>query len=57
MSFAIEVAGEAAPLSLFELSKALELATVSLDNAQRQSASQQLQSWESHPDYYPSLQV
>ncbi|KAK4191799.1 putative importin-11 [Podospora australis] len=57
MSFAIEVPGEAAPLSLFELGKALEAATISTDHSQRQSASQQLQSWESHPDYFPSLQT
>ncbi|KAK0630009.1 armadillo-type protein [Bombardia bombarda] len=54
--FAIEVAGEAAPLSLFELGKALEAAATSNNHAQRQSAGQQLQSWETHPDYYPSLQ-
>ncbi|KAK3984384.1 armadillo-type protein [Cladorrhinum sp. PSN332] len=57
MSFAIEVPGEAAPLSLFELGKALELAAVSQHNAQGQSASQQLQAWESHQDYYVSLQT
>ncbi|KAK3329521.1 armadillo-type protein [Apodospora peruviana] len=56
MSFAIEVPGEAAPLSLVELGKALEAAALSTDNAQRQSAGQQLQAWESHPDYYPALQ-
>jgi hypothetical protein len=57
MSFAIEVPGEATPLSLFELGKALEAAATSTDNAQRQSAGQQLQAWESHPEYYIALQV
>ncbi|KAK3694902.1 armadillo-type protein [Podospora appendiculata] len=57
MSFAIEVPGEAAPLSLLELAKALEAAATSSDNAQRQSASQQLQVWETHPDFYPGLQT
>ncbi|KAH8899255.1 importin-beta domain-containing protein [Thozetella sp. PMI_491] len=56
MSFAIEVPGEANPLSLPELGKALHAAT-SLDNAQRQSAGKQLQAWESHQDYYPALQT
>ncbi|KAL1839416.1 hypothetical protein VTJ49DRAFT_1517 [Mycothermus thermophilus] len=57
MNFAIEVPGEAAPLSLFELVKALSAAATSTDNAQRQSAGQQLQAWESHPDYYAGLQT
>ncbi|KAL2130519.1 hypothetical protein VTI74DRAFT_6281 [Chaetomium olivicolor] len=57
MSFAIEVPGEAAPLSQFELVKALSAAGTSTDHAQRQSASQQLQTWESHPDYYTALQT
>ncbi|KAK3393703.1 armadillo-type protein [Podospora didyma] len=57
MSFAIEVPGEAAPLSMFELGRALEAAATSTDNAQRKSAGQQLQAWEAHPDYYPSLQT
>ncbi|KAL2271024.1 hypothetical protein VTJ83DRAFT_395 [Remersonia thermophila] len=56
MSFAIEVPGEAAPLSPFELVKALSTAATSTDNGQRQSAGQQLQAWESHPDYYAGLQ-
>ncbi|KAK0731359.1 armadillo-type protein [Lasiosphaeris hirsuta] len=56
MSFAIEVPGEAAPLSLFELGKALELASTSTDHAQRQSAGQQLQAWESNQDFFPGLQ-
>jgi len=57
MSFAIEVPGEATPLSLFELGKALEAAATSTNNAQRQSAGQQLQAWESHPGYHIALQV
>ena len=57
MSFAIEVPGEAAPLSMFELGRALEAAATSTDNAQRKSAGQQLQAWEAHPDYYTSLQA
>ncbi|KAH6650964.1 armadillo-type protein [Chaetomium tenue] len=57
MSFAIEVAGEAAPLNQWELVKALSSAGTSTDNSQRQSASQQLQIWESHPDFYTHLQT
>jgi len=56
MSFAIEVPGQAVPLSLFELGRALEAAS-SADHAQRQSGGQQLQAWESHPEYYVALQV
>lgn len=57
MSFAIEAPGEAAPLNQWELVKILSAASTSTDHAQRQSASQQLQTWESNPDYYPHLQV
>lgn len=56
MSFAIEVPGEANPLSLQELCKALEAAT-SMDNSQRQAAGKQLSSWEVQQGYFPSLQV
>ncbi|KAH8682395.1 armadillo-type protein [Xylariales sp. PMI_506] len=56
MSFAIEVPGEASPLSLQELCRVLQLATSSHDFSQRQSAGQQLAAWEAHTDYYPSLQ-
>lgn len=56
-SFAIEVPGEAAPLSQWELAKALSRAATSTDHAQRQSAGQQLQAWESHSDYFTLLQV
>ncbi|GAB1310234.1 Importin-beta domain-containing protein [Madurella fahalii] len=57
MSFAIEAPGEAAPLNQWELVKILSAASTSTDHAQRQSASQQLQTWESNPDYYPHLQT
>jgi hypothetical protein len=57
MTFAIEVPGEAAPLSQSELVRALSAASLSTDHAQRQSAGQQLQTWESDPGYYPNLQV
>lgn len=56
MSFAIEVPGEASPLTLQELCKALEAAT-SMDNAQRQAAGKQLTTWETQQTYFPSLQV
>ncbi|KAJ6442838.1 importin 11 [Purpureocillium lavendulum] len=56
MSFAIEVPGEANPLSFQTLCQALESAT-SHDFAQRQAAGQQLTSWEQHPGYYSSLQA
>lgn len=56
MSFAIEVPGEATPLSLAELYRTLQSAS-SHDQHQRQSAGQQLSSWEAHHDYYPALQV
>jgi hypothetical protein len=56
MSFAIEVPGEAVPLNQRDLFRALQAAT-SNDHTQRQAASQQLTEWESHHDYFPSLQV
>lgn len=56
MSFAIEVPGEAIPLTLQELCKALEAAT-SMDNSLRQAAGKQLSSWEIQEGYFPSLQV
>lgn len=56
MSFAIEVPGEAIPLSLQELCKTLEAAT-SMDNSQRQAAGKQLSAWEIQQGYFPSLQV
>ncbi|KAK5663574.1 hypothetical protein OQA88_4005 [Cercophora sp. LCS_1] len=57
MNFAIEVPGEATPFNIFELGKALEAAATSTDNAQRQSAGQQLQAWESQPEYFTALQT
>lgn len=56
MNFAIEVPGEASPLTLQELCKALEAAT-SMDNSQRQAAGKQLSTWETQKSYFPSLQV
>lgn len=56
MSFAIEVPGEASPLSLHELCRILQAATCP-DGSQRQAAGQQLASWEAQEDYYPALQV
>ncbi|KAK6820595.1 importin 11 [Apiospora arundinis] len=56
MSFSIEVAGEASPLTLQDLCRTLQSAT-SQDFSQRQSAGQQLTSWETHEDYYPALQM
>ncbi|KAI1378706.1 ARM repeat-containing protein [Hypoxylon crocopeplum] len=55
MNFAIEVAGAATPLNFQELYRALDAAS-SYDNSIRQSAGQQLAAWESHHDYYPTLQ-
>lgn len=57
MSFAIEVPGDAAPLSLQELCRTLHAATSSSDHVQRQAAGQQLATWESQAGYYSSLQV
>lgn len=56
MSFTIEVPGDANPLTLQELCKALEAAT-SMDNSQRQAAGKQLNTWETQQGYFPSLQV
>lgn len=57
MSFAIEVPGDAAPLSLEELCRTLHAATTASDHVQRQAAGQQLTTWESQQGYYSSLQV
>ncbi|ETS74816.1 hypothetical protein PFICI_13300 [Pestalotiopsis fici W106-1] len=58
MSFAIEVPGEASPLGFQELCRTLQLASTSPDHTQRQSAGQQLSSWEqTQIDYYPLLQL
>ncbi|KAG6041643.1 hypothetical protein E4U41_003081 [Claviceps citrina] len=56
MGFAIEVPGEASPLSLEALCRTLQSATGN-DHAQRQSAGQQLAAWEQTPGYYSSLQT
>ena len=56
MSFAIEVPGDANPLSLQSLYQTLQSAT-SHEYAQRQAAGNQLTSWELQPGYYSSLQV
>ncbi|PTD12380.1 Importin-11 [Fusarium culmorum] len=56
MSFSIEVAGDANPLSLQSLYQTLQSAT-STDYAQRQTAGQQLTSWELQQGYYSSLQA
>lgn len=56
MSFAIEVPGEANPLTLETLCRTLQSATGN-DHAQRQTAGQQLAAWEQTPGYYSSLQV
>ncbi len=56
MNFAIEVPGEAVPLSFPDLYKALEAGT-GADHNQRLSATAQLKDWESHPDFFGSLQV
>ncbi|KAI0178840.1 ARM repeat-containing protein [Hypoxylon sp. FL1284] len=55
MSFSIEVPGAATPLSFQELCRTLQFA-YSNDNSERQSATQQLESWHSDPAYYPNLQ-
>lgn len=56
MSFAIEVPGEANPLSVESLCRTLEAAT-SHDHPRRQAAGQQLASWDQKPGYFSSLQV
>ncbi|KAI1483522.1 hypothetical protein K445DRAFT_314057 [Daldinia sp. EC12] len=56
MNFAIEVPGTATPLNFNELLRTLQTASSSYDNSKRQAAGQQLTAWESHPDYYPTLQ-
>ncbi|KAI8957497.1 ARM repeat-containing protein [Daldinia sp. FL1419] len=56
MNFAIEVPGAATPLNFYELLRTLQTASTSHDNSSRQAAGQQLTAWESHPEYYPTLQ-
>ncbi|KAG5923633.1 hypothetical protein E4U53_003536, partial [Claviceps sorghi] len=55
MNFAIEVPGEASPLTPLCLGRTLRHAT-SHDHAQRQAAGQQLAAWEQTPGFYSSLQ-
>ncbi|RCI12976.1 hypothetical protein L249_0485 [Ophiocordyceps polyrhachis-furcata BCC 54312] len=55
MSFAIEVSGEAIPLAFDTLCRTLQAATAH-DDVQRQTAGQQLTSWEERPGYYLTLQ-
>jgi hypothetical protein len=57
MSFAIEVPGDANPLSLQSLYQTLLAAGSTTNSAQRLTAGQQLASWELQPGYYSSLQV
>ncbi|KAB5549978.1 armadillo-type protein [Coniochaeta sp. 2T2.1] len=57
MNFAVEVPGEAAPLTVQELVRVLQAAQSSTNNAERQAAGQQLQEWYSHPGYLSSLQT
>lgn len=56
MSFAIEVAGEAAPLTPQQVYLALESASSS-QQLSIQTGAQQLQTWETQRGYYPLLQV
>lgn len=53
--FAIEVAGEANPLSVQTLYQTLS-AAASTDPQQIKTGAQQLQNWENHPGFYSSLQ-
>ncbi|KAL2754967.1 hypothetical protein ACRALDRAFT_1043675 [Sodiomyces alcalophilus JCM 7366] len=55
MSFAVEVPGDANPLTLQELCRTLEAATSS-DYSKRQEAGRQLASWEEGKGFYSSLQ-
>jgi hypothetical protein len=57
MNFAVEVPGEAAPLSLEELVRTLQAAQSSTNNAERVSAGLQLTDWYSHKSFLSSLQV
>ncbi|PHH67313.1 hypothetical protein CDD81_75 [Ophiocordyceps australis] len=56
MSFAIEVSGDANPLTAEGLCTVLESAT-STNPVQRQAATGQLTAWEQQPGYYSSLQT
>lgn len=56
MSFAIEVPGEAAPLTPQQIYLALQSASSS-QQLSIQTGTQQLQTWETQRAYYPLLQV
>jgi hypothetical protein len=56
MSFAIEVPGEAAPLTPQQVYLALQCASSS-QQLSIQTGTQQLQTWETQRGYYPLLQV
>lgn len=56
MSFAIEVPGAAIPLNASDLCKALQAGNSS-DHSQRQAASQQLDEWQTHQNYFSLLQT
>ncbi|CAK7268419.1 hypothetical protein SEPCBS119000_003054 [Sporothrix epigloea] len=55
MSLAVEVSGAAVPLNLTDLCKALQAGNSS-DHSQRQAASQQLDEWQTHHNFFSSLQ-
>ncbi|CAK7206557.1 hypothetical protein SEUCBS139899_009353 [Sporothrix eucalyptigena] len=55
MSFAIEMPGAAVPLNVTDLCKALQAGNSS-DHNQRQAASQQLDEWQTHHNYFSLLQ-
>ncbi|KAI0126511.1 importin-beta domain-containing protein [Xylariales sp. AK1849] len=57
MNFAIEVPGEANPLTMQDLCRTLQTATTTHDAGQRQAAGSQLSAWEADTDYYTSLQL
>ncbi|KAI1167145.1 importin-beta domain-containing protein [Nemania serpens] len=57
MNFSIEVEGAASPLNHIELARTLRSATSSQDHLKRQAADQQLSAWQSHTDFYPTLQA
>ena len=56
MSFAIEVPGDANPLTPQELCRVLQSATAA-NLIERQNAGQQLQTWEAQQGFFSSLQV
>jgi hypothetical protein len=56
MAFAIEVPGEAAPLTPQQVYLALQSASSS-QQLSIQTGAQQLQTWETQRGYYPLLQV